>query len=46
MEGVISEGLLNKLERRRASKQAIISADQNTVCIYRFLIKLQNFIMN
>ena len=46
MEGLISEGLLNKQERRSASKQAIISADQNTVCIYWFLIKLQNFIMN
>ena len=46
MEGLISERLLNKQERRRASKQAIISADQNTVCIYWFLIKLQNFIMN
>ena len=31
-----------KQERRRTSKQAIISADQNTVCIYRFLIKLHN----
>ena len=39
-------GLLNKQERRSASKQTIISADQNTVCIYWFLIKLQNFIMN
>ena len=46
MEGVISEGLLNKQERRRTSKQAVISADQNTVCIYWLLIKLQNFIMN
>ena len=46
MEELISEGLLIKQERRRASKQAIISADQNTVCVYRFLIKLQNFIMN
>ena len=46
MEGLIPEGHLNKQERRRASKQAIISADQNTVCIYLFLIKLQNFIMN
>ena len=46
MEGLISEGLLNKQERRSASKQAIISADQNTVCIYWFLIKLQNFVMN
>ena len=46
MEGLISGWLLNKQERRSASKQAIISADQNTVCIYWFLIKLQNFIMN
>ena len=46
MEGLISGGLLNKQERRSASKQTIISADQNTVCIYWFLIKLQNFIMN
>ena len=46
MEGLISGGLLNKQERRSTSKQAIISADQNTVCIYWFLIKLQNFIMN
>ena len=46
MEGLISGGLLNKQERRSTSKQPIISADQNTVCIYWFLIKLQNFIMN
>lgn len=46
MEGLISEGLLNKQGRRRTSKQAIISADQNTVCIYWLLIKLQNLVMN
>ena len=48
MEGLISEGLLNKQERRRTSKQAItgISTDQNTVCIYWLLIKLQNLTMN
>ena len=46
MEELTSEGLLSKQERRRASKQAIISANQNTVCIYMFLIKLQDFIKN
>ena len=44
MEVLLSGGLLNKQERRSTSKQAIISADQNTVWIYWFLIKLQNFI--